>query len=210
MPDKPLGQLVITDSQPKLIVTQVDVDVLIKKVVRKMVDNRFKPKLLICIATGGIFSGPIIARVLGIPYAVWMAQHYDDDETKGTGSMRKKLSFATQLVFISPGGKECELTPELVASDLRLIDLHDDLDDSGGTFHEGERQLRDKFGQSFALKTSCLWHKTSSNYYVDFVGEVIKPESTTNKWPWIMQPHEQLVETLSHDLAAELESYREI
>jgi hypoxanthine phosphoribosyltransferase len=211
MPDKLIGILTFNDKkEPVLTVSWEQQTLLIKKVLAKIMESKYKPKLLICIATGGLFSGPIMARTLNIPYAVWMAQHWDDKDKSKGGDIRKKVSFAKNIVFISPDGEKCELTTGMVESDFSDILLHDDLAHTGGTFHEAERLLRDQFGKQFNLKSSCLWHKSMSNYYVHFIGQLIEPETSTGEYPWITQPHEDTVDKLKVELAPQLEEYNKL
>lgn len=211
MSDKTIGTLTFDDKKhPILTVSWDQQTLLIKRVLAKIMEIKYKPKLLICIATGGLFSGPIMARTLKIPYAVWMAQHWDDKDKSEGGDVRKKVSFAKNIVFISPNGEKHELTTGMVENDFSDVLLHDDLAHTGGTFHEAERLLKDQFGKQFDLKSSCLWHKSMSNYYVDFIGQLIETEASSGEYPWIIQPHEDAVNKLQEELAQQLEEYNNL
>lgn len=206
MSQKPLGSLKKEKGKLRLIMSWNQQVVLIFKIVKKIIQSGFKPKLVISIATGGMYFGPIIARIFGVPHAVWMAQHYTDNKKTGTGTLKKKIVFAKHIVFISQDGRVCELTKDTIQKKYKEILLVDDLCDTGGTFHEAIKLLRDWFGQGFGLRTVSIWHKERHTFFADFIGELIKPDKN-GRFPWIVQAHELAVEELSKKLKKDLKFF---
>jgi hypoxanthine phosphoribosyltransferase len=193
---KKYSAMTIVRGQPILKVRWTKQLKLILTLIRLILAKGYKPDFIICLATGGLF-GAIIARALGVPYGVWMSQGYEDKKRGVGGKRRKKIYFADQIAFIDHRPKAARKRNPWPWKRVLIID---DLDDSGYTLHKALRLLREWYGEEFEIKTAALWHKSSSFFYVDFVAEVIQEEKTTNKWPWIDQPHEQVIRFLQKQI----------
>ncbi len=188
--------MTIVRGQPILNVRWTKQLRLILKLLKLILVSGYKPDFIICLATGGLF-GAIIARVLGIPYGVWMSQGYEDKKRGVGGRRKKKIYFADQIAFIDRRPKAVRKKKPWPWKRVLIID---DLDDSGYTLHKAVRLLRDWYGYKFDIKTATEWHKTSSFFFVDFVAEVVHQERTTAKWAWIDQPHEQVIRYLQEQI----------
>lgn len=189
-----------SDGQPLMYVGHQEHDNLIKTAVKRLVKSDYKPDLIIFIATGGLYVGSVLKRVLNIPYAIWRAQGYENKSGNQYDTASRRIVFSKHIVFISLDGKKTELTKKLFASYQNIL-LVDDLDDTGRTLHKGLRLLRQRFGDKFQIRTLCLWHKTCSTFMVDYIAEAIESDSKTLKYPWIVQPYEDLADRIKNFLA---------
>ncbi len=156
---------------------------LITKVVADIIKSRWRPDRILVIGTGGFYCGIPIAKILNVPYGVILARHYNENSSTIVDSITTKVDFSKFIAAFDDYMKKCR----------RLLVI-DDLDDSGDTFHELYLLIRKRYGQKMEIRSAALWHKTSSKHTVDFMGDLIEPDAKTKKMPWIIQPHEQLIE----------------
>ncbi len=184
-----------SDGQPLMYINHQEHDNLIRRVIKRLVKSDYKPDLVIFIATGGLYVGSVLKRVLDIPYAIWRAQGYENKSGNQYDTVSRRIVFSKHLVFISPDGKKIELTKKLFAKFQNIL-VVDDLDDSGRTFHKALRFLREHFGDKFQIRTLCLWHKTCSAFMVDYIAEAVSIDSKSGKHPWIVQPYEDLADRI--------------
>jgi len=178
-----------SDGQPLMYISHQKHDGLIKRAIKGLVKSNYKPDLIIFIATGGLYVGSVLKRVLDIPYAIWRAQGYENKSGNQYDTASRRIVFSRHIVFISPDGKKTELTKKLFAKFQNIL-VVDDLDDSGRTFHKALCLLREHFGDKFQIRTLCLWHKTCSTFMVDYIAEAVGVDPKSGKYPWIVQPYE--------------------
>ncbi|MFH1112042.1 MAG: phosphoribosyltransferase family protein [Patescibacteria group bacterium] len=174
--------------QPIIHVTFNQYLKLILKLIHLLIISHYRPDIIICVATGGLF-GAIIARILGIRYGVWMAQGYRRTGKALAEKRSNRTYFAEGIAFIDRRSKRKKEKKHWPWHRVLIID---DLDDSGATLHKAEQLLRDWYGYEFEIRTMVLWHKKCSNFYAEYVGDVIPEEESTGRVPWIDQPHEDL------------------
>lgn len=166
---------------------------LIGKLIRLLLVSHYKPDIVICIATGGLY-GAIVARALGIRYGVWMAQGYRRNGKTLVEKQRSRTFFADNIAYIDRRSKKAKKRRPWPFKRVLLID---DLDDSGATFHRAVRLLRDWYGYEFEIRTMSVFHKVSSNFFVDYVGDCVPVDEVTGTVPWIHQPHEETTRQLT-------------
>ncbi|MBI5733896.1 MAG: hypothetical protein HY973_03050 [Candidatus Kerfeldbacteria bacterium] len=188
-----------SDGQPLMYISHQQHDNLIKRVIKRLVKSNYKPDLIIFIATGGLYVGSVLKRVLNAACAIWQAQGYENKSGSKYDVASRKIVFSKHLVFISPDGKQLELTKKTFAKFQNIL-LVDDLDDTGRTLHKGLRLLRKHFGDKFQIRTLCLWHKTCSTFMVDYIAEAVELDPKSGKYPWIVQPYEDLADRIGRFL----------
>lgn len=169
---------------------------LIGKLLHLLLVSRYKPDIIICIATGGLY-GAIVARSLGIRYGVWMAQGYRTNGKTLVEKQRSRTFFADNIAFIDRRSKKAK---KRCPWPFKRVLLIDDLDDSGATFHRAVRLLRDWYGYEFEIRTMSVFHKVSSNFFVDYVSDCIPVDEATGTVPWIHQPHEEITRQLAEGI----------
>ncbi|MEK7496331.1 MAG: phosphoribosyltransferase family protein [Patescibacteria group bacterium] len=178
--------------QPMIRISGGKYVALIKELIR-IIQGSYKPDLIIGIATGGLFAA-IIARVLNVPYGIWMAQGYKD-RSRGVGKRSRIVRFADEISFIDPRNKK-KLKLKKGKLPFNKVLLIDDLDETYRTFKRGQRLLREWYGEGFEIRTACLIHKTCSQGFVNYFAQTMRQYKTTGKWPWIIWPHEDLIDNL--------------
>jgi len=158
---------------------------LIEKLMRKIIESKYKPDFILVVASGGFYNGVPIAKALGVPYSVILARHYKENSDSIVDQVEKKVLFSKHIAAFDVDLKKAK----------RLLVI-EDLDDTGDTLHDLMLFLRKILGQTIEMRTAALWHKKSSVFPVDFIADYIDIDSKTNKIPWIVQPHEGLINSL--------------
>ena len=191
------GRVVIEHGKAMMYITPRRQLQLIRLATQTLIKSGYKPDLIIGIATGGLYV-PLVARALGVPYGIWMAQGYDYNQEKKTkvGKRQRGTWFSPEIAVLRRGRPPVVrggAKPNHLCHRLLLVD---DLDHTGKTFHKAVSLLRQWYGYDFDIRTLALWHKKSSTFWVDYVAEVVDKHPQTDEYPWIVQAHEEWINQL--------------
>ncbi|MGD2137733.1 MAG: phosphoribosyltransferase [Gammaproteobacteria bacterium] len=121
----------------------------------------FRPDLIVAIGRGGYLPARMVSDYLGIyDLAEFRIEHYRGVHKERVARVRYPL------------------TAEITGKRVLLID---DVNDSGDTLDAAIRHLQER-GESGALATAVLHHKTVSSLRPDFYAEEVR------EWRWIIYP----------------------
>jgi hypoxanthine phosphoribosyltransferase len=139
----------------------------IESLVAQVAASGWEFDCLLCLARGGLRIGDVFSRVFEKPLAILAASSYRDN----AGFTQGNLDI----------GEYITITRGQLANRVLLLD---DLVDSGVTFSQVAKHLRQRYPAITSLKTAVLWYKAASavkpDYYVEYL-----PHN-----PWVHQPFE--------------------
>ena len=128
---------------------------------RRIIDDAFRPEVIVAVARGGYMPGRLLADFFGLmTLTAIRIEHYRSLEKRRRAIVRDPL------------------TADI---DGRRVLLVDDVSDSGDTFGEALSHLRQR-GRPAELRTAVIHHKISSSYEPDwYAARVVR-------WRWIIYP----------------------
>lgn len=158
-----------------IIVSWAELDRLVDRVYRQVVDSNFKVDHVFGIHRGGDVFAVMMSHMLDVPCHVIGASHWPDD------AEGEKVVWARHSLYMTK-------TKDLIVGHILLCD---DLVDSGMSQAEGVKKIQVKFPKVEIVKTAVLHKKLHSDFEPDFVGQVIKPDTATGEYAFIDYPWER-------------------
>lgn len=122
---------------------------------------------ILCLARGGLRIGDVFSRLFQVPLSILSISSYRAEN----GTVQDALNIGAHVAQLTEG----------LSGNVLIVD---DLVDSGVTFMEVEKWLREKFPAISTTKTAVIWYKNASLVQPDFFVEYVEGN------PWIHQPFE--------------------
>lgn len=162
--------------QPKITVTWKRHRMLVEGLAYLIAKDRYRPDMIVAVATGGLIPGLILAKLFKVPFSSVAAESYRSETGRGRKNKKGRMRFTRVLSKTVPG----------IGQRLLVVD---DLTDSGDTLTVTVEWLRAAFPTVKEVRTAVLWHKTCSHFIPDY--HVLRIGPRKKKWPWIIQPIEE-------------------
>lgn len=154
---------------------------LIEQLAVKIHRAKYKPDMIVAIATGGLIPGLILSKLFNVPFGNVATERYRSERGKrGRRDVKGRFSYPRAISKTSPGIGE------------RLL-VVDDLTEDGETMERTVAWLESRYPDEVKeIRTAVIWHKTKSRFEPDFMAKRVGPDlkKTPWRWPWIDQPIE--------------------
>lgn len=182
------------DNTPLLMVDEREIEILTSYIIMQVISAKYEPDIIFSIGQSGVNLGLIVSRVLGKPHAIFRAKSYRTSSDNYTETQHGVI-IADHSLFID-SEKGLTALPQNISIYYKRVLLVDHLIDSGNSIDALIKKLQARHTENFTIHTACLWLKSSSQYKPNYFGNLVEPEESSGKMPWIVEPKDTMIKKI--------------